>query len=862
MRGLEPPRPERHTDLNRARLPIPPHPRAGILAAVTAAGMLHEPPPSHGVTTAMSRVSRILCAAVLACIAAAGSGGSARPAAPVTSEVVVRLAAPPLAGLTGGAARAARATVNREQSRFAAALHGVVPSARIHWRYRIVLDGVAVVLPRAAIPRLRSLPGVRTVDLPASYGLASTTVSRSTAARAATWETGLANRGDGIKIGVIDDGIDQRHPYFSPAAFTMPPGFPKGQTAYTTAKVIVARAFAPPGATWRYASKPFDPRESEHATHVAGIAAGNADTPTGTGTRASGVAPRAYLGNYKALTVPTDAGVGLDGNAAEIVAAIEAAVADGMDVINLSIGEPEVEPSRDLVALALDAAAEAGVVPVVAAGNDSEEFGPGSLTSPGTSDRAITVAAVTSPAMAGGGTLADFSSWGPTPLSLRLKPDVSAPGVAILSSVPGGRWEQMSGTSMAAPEIAGAAALLLERHSSWSVEDLKAALIGSASPLAAGAGLAAPTRSGGGLARPAQADAPFVLASPASVSFGFVRPDTTTSIQVQLADAGDGAGTWAVTADRVTAAAGAQLVVAPTADVPGTLDLSAVVGAHAAEGDLTGFVRLTRGTDVRRIPFWLRVTRPRLATAGATALHAPGLHSGNTRGRPARVSSYRYPDVPVGGNVTAVLEGPEQVFHVTLPEPTANFGVAVVSRGRGVRVEPRVVAGGDENRLTGDAALPINLNPYLAQFDEPVLAAGAVLPVAGNYDVVFDSPSAAGAGSFAFRFWVNDTRAPSATITQTRVARGIPVVVRVADQGSGIDSATVKVTIDGHNQDVSTRRAASAGSATIAIATKGLRRGSHRLRLQVSDYQESRNMESVPPILPNTRVLTKTIVVN
>ena len=101
----------------------------------------------------------------------------------------------------------------------------------------------------------------------------------------------------------------------------------------------------------------FDPVESAHATHVAGIAAGNADTPAPGGVKVSGVAPRAYIGNYKALTVPTDADVGLDGNAPEIVAAIEAAVADGMDVINLSIGEPEIEPSRDIVALALDAAA-------------------------------------------------------------------------------------------------------------------------------------------------------------------------------------------------------------------------------------------------------------------------------------------------------------------------------------------------------------------------------------------------------------------------------------------------------------------------------------------------------------------------
>ena len=207
----------------------------------------------------------------------------------------------------------------------------------------------------------------------------------------------------------------------------MPPGFPKGQTAYTTAKVIVARAFAPASTTWKNARKPFDPLQSEHATHVAGIAAGDANTTATGGVKVSGIAPQAYIGNYKALTVPTDANVGLDGNAAEIVAAIEAAVEDGMDVINLSLGEPEVEPSRDIVARALDAAAAAGVVPVVAAGNDFEDVGAGSLISPGTSDRAITVGAVDEPD-ASGSELADFSSSGPTPLSLRLKPDVSAPG--------------------------------------------------------------------------------------------------------------------------------------------------------------------------------------------------------------------------------------------------------------------------------------------------------------------------------------------------------------------------------------------------------------------------------------------------
>ena len=82
------------------------------------------------------------------------------------------------------------------------------------------------------------------------------------------------------------------------------------------------------------------------------------------------------------LTIPTGA-FGLDGNSPEIVAGIERAVLDGMNVINLSLGEPEITPSRDIVVQAIDAAADAGVVPVIAAGNDFDVLGPGSIDSPG-----------------------------------------------------------------------------------------------------------------------------------------------------------------------------------------------------------------------------------------------------------------------------------------------------------------------------------------------------------------------------------------------------------------------------------------------------------------------------------------------
>src|SRR5581483_10381389 len=122
---------------------------------------------------------------------------------------------------------------------------------------------------------------------------------------------------------------------------------------------------------------------AEHATHVAGIAAGDY-TPGALPNRGplSGVAPRAYLGNYKVLTVPTE-NFGLNGNAPEIAAGVEAAVRDGMDVINLSLGEPEIEPSRDLVVAAINAAADAGVVPTIAAGNEFADWGKGSISSPG-----------------------------------------------------------------------------------------------------------------------------------------------------------------------------------------------------------------------------------------------------------------------------------------------------------------------------------------------------------------------------------------------------------------------------------------------------------------------------------------------
>src|SRR6266545_2193497 len=371
--------------------------------------------------------------------------------------------------------------LHREQSAVAVRIARAIPGAYVHWRYAITFDGLAVVVPSHAVARLARVPGVAKVWPSASYH-ASLDRTPQLIGAPAVWGPTLATAGQGIKIGIIDEGVDQTHPFFSPAGFTMPAGYPKGDVAFTTAKVIVAHAFAPPSPEWKYAKLPFDPEFSEHGTHVAGIAAGDHGTaaPFFASQPLSGIAPAAYIGNYKALTIPTPC-CGLDGNAPEIAKAIEQAVADGMNVINLSIGEPEIEQSRDIVVRAIDGAARAGVVPCIAAGNEGES-GKGTISSPGSAPLAITAAASTTGRNRPANIIASFSSIGPTPYSLQLKPDVTAPGVNVISSVPPRNFADFSGTSMASPHVAGAAALLKQQHPTWTVAQIKSALMQTGDP--------------------------------------------------------------------------------------------------------------------------------------------------------------------------------------------------------------------------------------------------------------------------------------------------------------------------------------------------------------------------------------------
>jgi subtilisin family serine protease len=734
-----------------------------------------------------------------------------------------------------------------DQDAFIERLRAAVPQARVRWRYQIVLDGMAILAPADARKRIAALPGVAEVYPSVRYHR-SLYQSPAVIGAPQVWGPGLATAGDGIKIGIIDDGIERAHPFFSPAGFRMPAGFPKGNRTYTSAKVIVARAFPPPDLKYRYAKVPFDPVESEHGTHVAGIAAGDYGTsasgPNGRPVQVSGIAPHAYLGNYRVLTIPT-AQFGLDGNSPEIVAGIEAAVRDGMNVINLSIGEPEITPARDIVVQAIDGAARAGVVPVIAAGNDFDVLGYGSIDSPGSAPDAITVAAATK-----GGAIASFSSAGPTPYSLRFKPDVAAPGDSILSSVPLhlGSWRFLDGTSMASPHVAGAAAVLRERHPTWTVAQIKSALALTGNPVRAGRREVPPTREGGGMIWLPRADQPLVFARPTSFSLGYLRRGRAAQRRIALTDAGGGAGLWSVSLRRMVAGRGVTVSAPASVSVPGSLTVRARATRRAAAADSSGFVVLTRGGETRRIPYWLHVSARALAREPHTVLSRPGTYRGNTRRGRTIVSSYRFPSGSSSLGLRAHLFGPEQVFRLIIRGRMANAGARVLSQAPGVSVSPRLVRAGDEDRLTGYAGLPLRLNPYQPSFYgiEPVV--GVFRPAPGAYDLVFDTGRRRVAGPFTFRYWVNDTTPPSVRLLARTLRSGAPLRLSVRDAGSGVDPTSVVARVDRRY-----RRVLYGRRGRFEVVVGRLARGRHTLVFSVADYQETKNTEDASKTLPNTR---------
>src|SRR5262249_25955860 len=156
--------------------------------------------------------------------------------------------------------------------------------------------------------------------------------------------------------------------------------------------------------------------------------------------------------------------------------------------------------------------------------------------------------------------------------------------------------------------------------------------------------------------------------------------------------------------------------VPPTATVPGSLVVTATAGLTS--GDVAGFVVLTHGADVRRIPFWFETSAPKLAGEAKITLSKPGIYQGTTVGAPSLITSCR---PPPGARA---YPGPERAYRVNLPGSVANAGVVVLKGG----VFPHITFDGGEDHLAGYAALPIDINPYRSSYGQNRRIAGVVLP--------------------------------------------------------------------------------------------------------------------------------------
>lgn len=262
------------------------------------------------------------------------------------------------------------------------------------------------------------------------------------------WRSGWT--GKGVKVAVLDSGIDRGHPDVAGSL---------GETSDFTGDAGAPVSADPDG----------------HGTHVASIVAG---TGAASGGRFKGVAPDAELLVGRVLN---DEG---NGQESWVLQGMEWAAARA-PIVNMSLtGDPT--DGSDPMAQAVDTlSARYGTLFVAAAGNRG---GQGTVGTPGSADAALTVGSVDRD-----GTLARSSSRGPRIGDQAVKPDLTAPGVGIVAARAAGtdgqepvgdRYTAISGTSMAAPHVAGAAALLAQQHPQWKGPQLKAALVSSAAPAA------------------------------------------------------------------------------------------------------------------------------------------------------------------------------------------------------------------------------------------------------------------------------------------------------------------------------------------------------------------------------------------
>ena len=276
-----------------------------------------------------------------------------------------------------------RRKLQENLSNFENRLRRISPDIIPRRRFTGLINGMSLEMPGRIASRIQSLPEVLAIVPNRKYNrLLTKSNDLMNAPSAWQFSGGQSLAGQGIKIGIIDTGIDNTHIMFNDEGYELPEGFPLGDTNFTNNKIIVARVFTKNGDSIED-STPSD--RDGHGTHVASCAAGSLNTISPLGL-ISGFAPNAYLGNYKVFTSDFT-------TLEQIIGALEACVEDGMDVVNLSLGsESYINTLLDPEALAIKNAIKAGVVVVVAAGNSGETE---TIGAPGQIPEVITVGSLT-----------------------------------------------------------------------------------------------------------------------------------------------------------------------------------------------------------------------------------------------------------------------------------------------------------------------------------------------------------------------------------------------------------------------------------------------------------------------------------
>lgn len=264
--------------------------------------------------------------------------------------------------------------------------------------------------------------------------------------------------GSGVTVAVLDSGIDTSHPDLA------------GQVA----------------AEKNFTEEPDTTDHVGHGTHVASTVAGTGAASDG---KYAGVAPGARLLNAKVLQLAI-LGIGIPtgvGRESWIIAGMEWAVDEGADIVNVSLGNSQPDGTDPLSQAVNSLTASSDTLFAVAAGNEGV-FGHYTVGSPAAADSALAVGSVDRDEA-----ISFFSSLGPRLIDGAVKPEITAPGQDIVAAratlarvgrpdPDNDKYASMSGTSMATPHVAGAAALLLQQHPQWTSAQLKAALTATAQP--------------------------------------------------------------------------------------------------------------------------------------------------------------------------------------------------------------------------------------------------------------------------------------------------------------------------------------------------------------------------------------------